>query len=62
MTVDVCDYRALLNLFETAYKVFGQIDVAIYSAGVTERPGWVIGADVDVESVKQVSVAFSLLF
>jgi hypothetical protein len=52
--VNVKDYQAQLTWFEEAYKIHGRIDMAVYSAGVTESMGWIVSADTTLESVKEV--------
>ncbi|OQV03518.1 hypothetical protein CLAIMM_08554, partial [Cladophialophora immunda] len=53
MRVDVTDYQAVLSLFDTAYKVHGRVDIAIYSSGITEVPGLLTSDQVDLNTIKE---------
>lgn len=54
MRVDVSDYSAQLAQFKTAFDRFGRVDIAVYSAGVSEPLGWVISPEASIESVQEV--------
>jgi hypothetical protein len=58
--VNVQDYQAQLRLFDGAYKKHGRVDVAVYSAGITETAagGWIVSAETNLESVKEVRAFF----
>lgn len=60
--MNVQDYQAQLGLFNGAYKKHGKVDMAVYSAGITETAagGWIVSAETNLESVKEVR-AFSFL-
>lgn len=48
---DVTDYESLLHLFDTAWKGFGRVDIAISNAGLQEAGTW-FNPGLDLESVK----------
>lgn len=50
---DVTDYESLLHLFDTAWKQFGRVDIAISNAGLQEAGTWFDPA-LDLETVKAV--------
>lgn len=54
--MNVQDYQAQLGLFDEAYKKHGRVDMAVYSAGITETDarGWIVSAETNLESVKKV--------
>ncbi|KAH9206364.1 hypothetical protein DL95DRAFT_375393 [Leptodontidium sp. 2 PMI_412] len=49
---DVTDYASVLNLFDTAWKKYGRVDVAISNAGVQEVGGW-FEKGLDLEGVRK---------
>ncbi|KAH6715828.1 hypothetical protein BKA61DRAFT_719889 [Leptodontidium sp. MPI-SDFR-AT-0119] len=48
---DVTDYASVLNLFDTAWKKYGRVDVAISNAGVQEIGSW-FEKGLDLEGVR----------
>jgi NAD(P)-dependent dehydrogenase (short-subunit alcohol dehydrogenase family) len=56
MKVNVKEYQAQLLQFDTAYKMHGRIDIAIYCAGITEDPGWIISQDANLKSIREVII------
>lgn len=50
---DVTDYDSVLNLFETAWKAHGKVDIAISNAGLQESGNW-FDPGLDRESIKTV--------
>ncbi|KAH6695352.1 hypothetical protein F5X68DRAFT_243911 [Plectosphaerella plurivora] len=50
--LDVRDYSAQLELFDTAYQRHGRVDVAVSCAAVTEPNGWFGPEHLDLETVK----------
>ncbi|KAH7317830.1 hypothetical protein BKA65DRAFT_515258 [Rhexocercosporidium sp. MPI-PUGE-AT-0058] len=53
---DVTSYSSVLNLFDTAWKKYGRVDVAISNAGVQEFGGW-FEKGLGLEGVKTVGTA-----
>ena len=37
---DVTDYDSVLRLFDTAWKKYGRVDIAISNAGIQEAGNW----------------------
>lgn len=54
MKTDVTDYDSVLKLFDTAWKKYGQIDIAISNAGVQEVGNW-FDPGLDLDGVQTVS-------
>ena len=54
MQTDVTDYDSVLNLFDTALKKHGRVDVAIANAGVQEAGDW-FEKGLSLEDVRKVS-------
>ena len=54
MKTDVTDYDSVLKLFDTAWKKYGQIDIAISNAGIQEVGNWFDPA-LDLDGVLAVS-------
>jgi NAD(P)-dependent dehydrogenase (short-subunit alcohol dehydrogenase family) len=50
---DVTDYDSLLRLFDTAWKKYGRVDIAISNAGIQEVGKW-FDPGLDLESIKTV--------
>lgn len=58
--LDVRDYDSQLALFDTPFKDHGHVDVAVSCAAVQERGGWFEPEDLDLASVRLVSVTPSV--
>lgn len=60
---DVTDYNSVLRLFDTAWKKYRRVDIAISNAGIQEVGNW-FDPGLDLESVKTVrySLHFNPLF
>jgi NAD(P)-dependent dehydrogenase (short-subunit alcohol dehydrogenase family) len=56
--VDVRDYQAQLALFDTAYKEHGNVDMAVYSAGINvmAATGSIVAAENNLETVREVRI------
>jgi NAD(P)-dependent dehydrogenase (short-subunit alcohol dehydrogenase family) len=52
--IDVTDYDSVLRLFDTAWKKYGRVDVAISNAGIQEV-GNLFDPGLDLESIKIVN-------
>lgn len=52
---DVTDYDSVLRLFDTAWKKYGRVDIAISNAGIQEV-GNLFDPGLDLDSVKIVSL------
>lgn len=50
---DVTDYNSILRLFDTAWKKYGRLDIAISNAGIQEV-GNLFDPGLDLESIKVV--------
>lgn len=50
---DVTDYDAVLKLFDTAWKKYGRVDIAVSNAGIQEAGNW-FDPGLDLETVKTV--------
>jgi NAD(P)-dependent dehydrogenase (short-subunit alcohol dehydrogenase family) len=50
---DVTDYDSVLNLFDTAWKKYKRVDIAISNAGLQEAGNW-FDPSLDIESIKTV--------
>ncbi|KAG0646832.1 15-hydroxyprostaglandin dehydrogenase [Hyphodiscus hymeniophilus] len=48
---DVTDYDSVLNLFDTAWKKYGRVDIAISNAGIQEVGNW-FDPDLDLTSIR----------
>lgn len=55
--VDVKDYQAQLTWIDGIYQKYGRIDMAVYSAGISESMGWIVSADITLESLKEVTLS-----
>ncbi len=51
---DVTEYDSILRLFDTAWKKYGRIDIAISNAGVQEQ-GNLFDPGLDLQSIQKVS-------
>lgn len=51
---DVTDYDSVLKLFDTAWKRYERVDIAISNAGIQEVGNW-FDPGLDLESIKTVS-------
>lgn len=52
--VDVQDYNAQLNFVDVAFKYHGRVDMAVYCVGISDPPGWMGKASLNLETVKNV--------
>jgi hypothetical protein len=50
---DVTNYDSVMNLFDTAWKKYARVDIAICNAGIQESGNW-FDPSLDLESIKTV--------
>jgi NAD(P)-dependent dehydrogenase (short-subunit alcohol dehydrogenase family) len=58
---DVTDYESVLKLFDTAWKKYGKVDIAISNAGIQEV-GSLFDPGLGLESVKTVGSPLPFVF
>ena len=58
---DVTDYNSVLKLFDTAWKRYGRVDIAISNAGIQEVGNW-FDPGLNLESIKLVCPSLSQIY